>query len=320
MLTRGATRRGLLVGAVLLCTSPTALLADDSTAALGAGGIELLQSDSIAMLEQDLFLAARKVRTRFVFQNESRADIKTLVAFVMPDIEARDLARRDNDDIVDHLGFTVTVDGRKIVPKADIRARLDGKDVTDRLKQYGIALRAGQKFRDIIPQAGLTLEQKAKLRADGLLHENFDDVPGWDTRLRLYWEQVFPAGAQVEIYHGYTPFLGTENILPATISNVPLFTDRFCMDAAQKKAAATMLETTTGTAHYLDYILSTGSSWKGPIRRLAITIEREHAGDMALTCLPGLKPVGPTSAGVGYTDAKPQEDISVLFISRGSDP
>src|SRR5690606_4913501 len=109
MLTRGATRRGLLVGAVLLCTSPTALLADDSTAALGAGGIELLQSDSIAMLEQDLFLAARKVRTRFVFQNESRADIKTLVAFVMPDIEARDLARRDNDNIVDHLGFTVTV-------------------------------------------------------------------------------------------------------------------------------------------------------------------------------------------------------------------
>jgi len=320
MLTRGVTWRRLLAGTALLCASPTALLADDSTAALGAGGIELLQSDNIAMLEQDLFLAPKKVRTRFVFQNESGADISTLVAFVMPDMEARDLARRDNDDMVDHLGFTVTVNGRKVVPKADMRARLDGKDVTDRLKQFGIALRAGQKFRDIITQAGLTAEQNAVMRAQGLLHENFDDVPGWDTRLRLYWEQVFPAGAQVEIHHGYTPFLGTENISSATMTNVPFFTDQFCMDAAQKKAAAKILESPTSATHQLDYILSTGSNWKGPIKRLAITIEREHAEDLAVTCLPGLKPVGPTADGVGYTNAKPQEDISVLFISKGDAP
>lgn len=304
---------GLLCLAATVCFFAPAARADDSMAALGAGGIELLQSEHIVMEEQDLFLARDRVRTRFVFRNESDTDIKTLVAFVMPDMEPEAFAKRADTPLLEQLGFTVEADGRKVIPKADIRAIMAGEDVTDILASIGIAAGAGGMHMEAFTPA-----QRDRLRKEGLLLESRgrDDLGGWSTRLRLYWEQVFPARGQVEIYHEYTPFLGSEIIFPETIARVPYFTESFCMTEAQKEKAVALLQTADGRAYDLDYTLSTGANWKGPVERLAITIEKKTADDVIATCLPGLKPQKQGAYGVSHTNVKPAEDIRVLFISK----
>ncbi len=301
----------LLAIATLLSLSPAA--ADDSVAVIGAGGIELLKSDRIVMLEQDLVLSPRQVRTRFVFRNESADDIRTLVAFVMPDVTADDLLKRGDRNVLEHLSFTVDVDGKRVTPHAEIRARLRGGDVTARLERRGIVLREHQKFTDILRDAKLTDRQIRGLRREGLLHALHAGVPGWDTRIRLYWEQVFPAGASVEIAHTYTPFLGSDNIPPSALT-MPSMTDQFCMTAAQKSASGVILEKQASAVRYLDYTLSTGSNWKGPIGRLTITIETDHADDVAAACISGSAAHGPTSRQAIMTDVTPRQDIRVMFI------
>jgi len=301
----------LFVVAVLLSSSPAA--ADDSLAVIGAGGIELLKSDHIAMLEQNLALSPHQVRTRFLFRNESAEDIRTLVAFVMPDVTADDLLKRGTDDILRHLSFTVEVGGQRLEPRAEIRALLDGEDVTAKLKDYGIVLRERQNFTDIVREADLAPDQMRGLRREGLLHALSADVPGWDTRIRLYWEQTFPAGKPVEIVHTYVPLLGTDNVPPSALA-IPSFIDRFCMTAAQKSTAREILAKQTSAVRYLDYILSTGANWKGPIGRLTIDIRADHPSDVAAACLPGSVRRGPAFLEVVATDTKPQQDIRVMFV------
>jgi len=296
---------------LVTCLAAGSLKADDSVAALGAGGIELLQSEDISMREQDLVLSARKVSTRFVFRNESKADIKTLVAFVMPDIMPEDLAKRDPIPIKDQLGFTVHVDGKAVKYESDVRAIFGEKDITDILKKHNIS----PEQAGLSPEQ-LTPEQRALLEKEGFQNEYRTDMAGWDTRVRLYWEQIFPAGKDVEIAHQYTPFLGSENISASTITNVPEFTDSFCMSETEKEDARRLLETRWARAYDLDYVLSTGSNWKGPIGRLTITIQKATPQDVIATCLPGLKSDGDMAESVTLINAKPAEDIRVLFISR----
>lgn len=304
---------GLVAGAFAL--SSPAILADDAMAALGAGGIELLHSEHVAMEEQDLFLSSREVRTRFLFRNESVADIETLVAFVMPDIFPEDLFKREDVPLLRQLDFRLTVNGRRLRPKADIRAILDGKDVTDRLRTLGIVLDGERGFLSLIP-ADLDPARRVSLRAEGLLHTLHPDTPGWTTRLRLYWQQRFPAGAQVEIEHAYSPFLGAENLTPESL-DVPSVAEAVCLSGVPRRRARALLQRPGSQARTLDYVLSTGSHWKGPIRALAVTIEKQNEADVVSTCLPGLKPQGRLAYGVLLKNAKPTQDIHVLFIERG---
>lgn len=297
---------------LFLITLPFQTEADDSIAAIGAGGIELLQSDDIRMEEQDLFLTRDKVRTRFLFRNESDVDITSLVAFVMPDIQAEDLMKRDTIPLADMLSFTVESNGRKITPDYDLRAILNDKDITEQLEKLKIMP------EDITRHvsSGFAPAQRDELKKIGAMHAFFDNVPGWNTRLRIYWEQQFLAGAQVEIYHEYKPFLGTENISPETITEVSAFTEAFCMTNAQKRQAAELLRQPGVRAYDLEYTLSTGASWKGSIRRLAITIEKTNPDDIIASCLPGLKPESSNTYSVSHENIKPTEDIRVLFISK----
>lgn len=304
--------RGVLASLALF---PQATPADDSMAALGAGGIELLRSEHVVMEEQDLFLSSREVRTRFLFRNESNADIETLVAFVMPDVFPEDLFKREDVPLLRQLDFRLTVNGRRLRPKADIRAILDGKDVTDRLRALGIVLDGERGFLSLIP-ADLDPARRASLRAEGLLHTLHPDTPGWTTRLRLYWQQRFPAGAQVEIEHAYSPFLGAENLTPESL-DVPSVAEAVCLSGVPRRRARALLQRPGSQARTLDYVLSTGSHWKGPIRALAVTIEKQNEADVVSTCLPGLKPQGRLAYGVLLKNAKPTQDIHVLFIERG---
>ena len=62
--------------------------ANDSTAAMGTGGLVFTQSEHIVMAEEDLFVSQKKVRVQYRFTNTSSRDITTRVAFPLPDLRS----------------------------------------------------------------------------------------------------------------------------------------------------------------------------------------------------------------------------------------
>src|SRR5260370_36789263 len=76
-------------------------LANDSTAELATGGLKFLTSPDIEMRSEELFISVPQIRVRYHFFNTSAKDIKTLVAFPMPDI-----TNPNNDDL---LGIPSTI-------------------------------------------------------------------------------------------------------------------------------------------------------------------------------------------------------------------
>jgi hypothetical protein len=84
MLLRGRTI-GLGTTVVLLAVSPPGF-ANDSTAVMGAGGIELTVSKDVVMESEDLWISADLIRVSYVFRNTGAEDVKTKVAFPVPGI------------------------------------------------------------------------------------------------------------------------------------------------------------------------------------------------------------------------------------------
>ena len=57
-------------------------LANDSFAAIGAGGLVLQKSDGVVMESEDLYLSLRQVKIRYVFFNSTAQDLTTIVGSV----------------------------------------------------------------------------------------------------------------------------------------------------------------------------------------------------------------------------------------------
>ena len=73
----------------LLCASVFAVpaVADDSSAALGMGGLQFTKAANIRMAKEDLFISPNAVRIRYEFANDGSADVDSIVAFPLPDID-----------------------------------------------------------------------------------------------------------------------------------------------------------------------------------------------------------------------------------------
>ena len=67
----------LACGAFIVLAPP--VLADDSSAMLGAGGIVLTKNDDIRMASEDLYLSPTAVRVHYTFVNDRKSDIQFLV-------------------------------------------------------------------------------------------------------------------------------------------------------------------------------------------------------------------------------------------------
>lgn len=285
--------------------------ANDGMAELGAGGIRILQSDDIALLEEDLFLSVEQVRVRFRFRNETALPVSTLVAFVAPDADSEDLGRRDligSGRLAAGMAFTAEVDGRRVPVFTDLRAVAGDADITGQLHELGI----DPEQMEPAPS------QRQKLREKGL------PLSGWKLRIRFYWRQLFPPGQTVEIEHRYRPFAGSAITQPREL----YFADgdwspvqRYCMndDIMQgahrlADAARQRLGYETLHARFLSYILTTGAGWRGPIGRLGIVIDSGHPQAVLATCLPGLKRTGPARYALEWHNVKPAEDIRLMFL------
>ncbi|WP_187971049.1 DUF4424 domain-containing protein [Aquibium microcysteis] len=320
----------------LLVLAATAARANDSTAELGAGGLVLSRSDVVEMAREDLFLSREAVRVDYVFRNRSDADVSSIVAFPMPDIEANPYLNVsipfDAGD--DFLGFSVSVDGRVVAPALEQRAFAVGIDVTQDLVARGIPL---------FPYGGAAEAALAQLPqdvVDGWLTrgivviEEYDDGSGmkrvvspfWRLATTYWWRMTFPAGRDVAVSHRYTPSVGSSAGLTffgdgrIGGGNHADYQARYCMDAGFEKAVLKAAKASPDGyprlfETRLSYILRTGGNWaSGTIGDFRLTVDKGDPKNLVSFCGQGVTKTGPSTFEMRATDYYPEKNLEILIL------
>ncbi|RST86463.1 DUF4424 domain-containing protein [Aquibium carbonis] len=321
---------------LLLGATATAANANDSTAQLGAGGLVLSRSDVIEMAREELYLSKDAVRVDYVFRNRSDEDVAAIVAFPMPDIEASPYHNVSIpfDARDDFLGFEVVVNGEAVVPQLEQRAFAVGIDVTADL--------AGQRV-PLFPYGGPAEKALAALPADILedwlargivIIEEFDFgkgmqrvvTPFWRLTSTYWWRMTFPAGADVEVAHRYTPSVGSTVGVTFFSQNrlggdaLDEYRRRYCMDTGFENAVLKAAKASPDGyprlyETRLSYVLTTGGNWaSGTIGDFRLTIDKGDPKNIVSFCGTGVRKTGPTTFEMRATDFHPERDIEVLIL------
>jgi len=323
--------RGVPIASALLLAAAAAL-ANDSTAEMAAGGLVLKQSGEIDMVSEDLYVSAAQIRVRYVFRNRSARDVRTTVAFPMPD---RDLLAEGESDSAWPSDFHTIVDGSPVRMAVERKAFARGVDQTGLLARLNIPVappddESTGSLRDAI--ARLPRAEQERLAALGLIEPNDfatgerQITPAWTVRETWHWEQVFPAGRDLAVAHRYTPGAGGS---VTSILTIPDLRDseaaremigRYCVDAAflaavDRLRARTGTENATVTDTWLSYILTTGGNWRAPIGEFRLIVDKGDPRNLVSFCGEGVRRIGPTQFEMRRRNWRPDRDLRVLILT-----
>jgi hypothetical protein len=329
----------LAIAAVFLATSAGA---NDSTAELGAGGLQLTKSAAIEMRSEDLYISAKAVRVHYRFANTSGRDVTVTVAFPMPDITTHgfdDNISVPTQDPVNILGFQTLVDGKPVAAKVEQKAVQGGVDRTALLRQLGVPLAphlaSTDAALDKLPQA--TRDQLVKLGL-AVVDEYGDSTTTmqkhweatWTLKTTYYWTQVFPAGRELDVQHSYQPAVGESAGTmwgSAQFAKDPTFAAqraKYCVDgdllATLGKAVKPPQDAPPYYEQRIDYILTSGANWKAPIGAFHMTIDKGDAANLVSFCGTGVRKTSPTTFEVNYANFTPRTDVAVLILAPQTNP
>jgi Domain of unknown function (DUF4424) len=302
--------------------------ANDSAAAMAAGGLELVKNDQVRMVSEVLRIAPRLVEVNYVFENTGSADVTTEVAFPLPDLDQ--MVNNNSplsiafDGQANFVGFQVWSGGREVHPEIEVRAfAQDGRDVTAELKRLGV-----DPVKTISDESrhGVALRDLGVAELDGR-----HILPTWTTRVSFHWSQTFPAGKQVAVRHRYRPVYGSFYLRSDT-EGLAALADKgraWCPDAGfaaterrlltkQLEAARAANPPVQKLTYYdnVQYVLKTGANWRGPIGRFELQVDKGGA-ELVSTCqIPGLS-LQRTLYGFSAvaTDYTPTSNLDILFVS-----
>lgn len=301
--------------ALALLASPAA--ANDSTAVLAAGGLVLTRSAAIRMAAEDLHVTPGAVTVRYRFRNTTPADIRTTVAFPLPEIDLARMAETailpggpDPDDFVD---FRLTVDGRPVPSRVEMRAWRDGREVTDLLAQHGLP--ASRFHSELYPRLrAMPPDGRAALTAAGLVAWEMGEnvYPLWTMRAAYHWEQVFPAGRDLAVEHRYRPVVGQGwfgQYLLAETDEGREWRARHCVDPDALARLRAKMALTTAMDPYrpmrsIAYVLTTAANWQGPIGRFRLKVESDRPDSVVVGCL----------LDVEAAEFRPDRDLAVAIV------
>ncbi len=295
----------IMLGMLLM---PLGASANDSSARVGAGGLVLEKSDDIEMVSEVLEISTEKIRVTYHFLNTSSRDIKTVVAFPMPAFYQAD---RDNIGPLDT--FRMSVNGKNVAARKNRKFLIGDADVTDKLRQLGLTddqiFNTNFECWEMQADNPCSLTQKQVAAVDDLGKR----VNGlWQIQETAYWEQVFPAGKDIEVVHEYRPFTGFH--YGGHQYDDP---ESDCLDDGTRKAIAKrdeQYDRTTPTTRDVEYILGTGRNWKGPIKHFKLIVRKDSPEDVVSLCFPGkAKKASPVTIEFSRTDYVPQDKLVVYF-------
>ena len=317
-----------IAAAVLFCLAllPIPGLANDSTAILRAGDLQLTFNPDIAMLAEELTISAREISVSYRFRNASRRDIETLVAFPLPVIQVGEDTQYDvpQADAENFLDFRLLVDGQPVMPKLELRAHRFGVDQTKLLAELGLPLLPFGDLYARLEKLGKGAKQRLEHAGLADWHTSFGagntplPNPHWRVRAAFYWQQRFPAGETVAISHRYRPVAGMSFFGEHVLSNAGLQRD-YCMDDAFLRAARGLIERgEQAMVRELHYVLTTANNWRGTIGEFRLVIDKGKPRNLVSLCRDGIKKTGPTTFEYRSKEFVPQNDLKVLIIEPGS--
>lgn len=325
----------LLCGFVL---ASTAVIADDSSAVLGAGGLVLTKSADIRMAREDLRISPTSVKVRYEFINDGGKDVDTIVAFPLPDIDLYEFSGSPlgtvKDESPNFVGVALTVDGRRVQTTAEEKAVYKGKDVTAEIRASGLPINmAGTDLYKRLPklshEARRTLVRAGLLEIDG---PNGEDVSGddfhpkWTAQTKFWWRQQFPAGKTIVVEHSYQPVMGQSFFSDIELSSQDsgsYYAKTYCFDeptrsalrerlAARKRASP---DNPLLNAFTTDFILTTANNWKGPIGHFHLTLDKLKADNVLSLCWAGeLKKTAETTFEWTRENFAPKHDVRLLVV------
>lgn len=322
---------------LVLCNISVAL-ANDSSATLAAGGLELSKSADISIESENLYISSKVIRVDYVFRNNSATDIETLVAFPLPklmsDYEMESFAAVSipNPQSENFVDFKVSIDGVKVPVHIDHKAFLKDdnnqtvQDITAELKKFAIPISPFSKnYRKTLNTLPAAIANKL-LAKKWLAKNSYDAGKGWvtdlngnwETQTTLYWSQVFPAHKTLLVSHEYQPVVGssfiTENGNSYHQGNL------FCVDKGTEKAINKKLQLLKGTdrnlllAHHIQYILTTAKNWQGPIGNFKLILDKEKVNNIISVCLPEIEKLNKTQFSLEYKNFIPEKDLDILIV------
>lgn len=303
-------------------------LANDSTATLSAGGLELIRNDKIELLSEDLYVSAKEVRVTYRFRNKTDAPATYVVAFPLPAIdatvpEALNIVIPDGTED-NFLDFTVTVDGEPVTPSLSERAFALGVDRTDEIRAAGLPL---NPLSDGLYQRLETMPagEVAPLNKVGAVMLDPNSVPAgvyavWTLKAAFYWEQTFPPGQEVVVEHRYRPVVGFAFFGDYVFTDTD-YPTKYCMDDAFISAAKAKLAAIKDNPNpYLDeqrisYILTTAANWAGSIASFRLVVDKGSADALVSFCGANVKKISPTEFEMTATDFMPDKELEIVIAT-----
>lgn len=328
-------------------TSPS--IANDSSAAIGLGGLELTRNDAISMDSEDLFLSRQLVTVKYRFTNTSAKDVETLVSFPLPPLPNGIEGYIDAPSFSDwreQLEFKTLVDGQPAIlayhEAVTLVGKPEAKGIEARLKALGWPVKHWDDYdftqKHVDP---LTQAEKDALVAEGLLRKDAETdylSPNWQIQAHVTRKQLFPAGKSITVEHSYKPIAGGSvggMLTPEFRKENEYFREyqaTYCIDNGflkgfdkrfnAERAKAKARGDDYGVAyveHWLDYVLKSGANWKGPIKDFRLVVDKEKPGNLLSFCMDGVKKISPTRFEVHKSNFEPTRDIQIL-IAEFYDP
>jgi hypothetical protein len=66
----------------------------------------------------------------------------------------------------------------------------------------------------------------------------------------------------------------------------------------------------------IEYILTTGANWSGPIREFRLVVDKGDPGNLVSFCGDSVKKIGPTQFEMRKNDFTPDRNLYVLILKR----
>lgn len=314
----------LLFAILWLAFTAPVVLANGATIERKAGGLVFKQSDTVAILREDLAVALDKITVDYVYRSEADAAQTVSIGFPMPAVPVGDDSGALREILPEgappenYMSFKVAVDGKDVKAQPFARALVKDTDITEKITKLGLPLHM------LVDDANALLSKVPKAELDELIAlgavgqgESYGEPtywPQWDYQVAFEWQQDFHPG-ETKVSISYVPIAG----FPADYGDsyeVGESADAACVDAAlrasiaKRKAKGGYYEVAT-----VGYVLTTAKYWKGPIRSFNLSVEKPDEKALAAFCPAQAKKVSPTRFEWHTKDFVPAADLSVIFYT-----
>ncbi|HUX79068.1 MAG TPA: DUF4424 family protein [Alphaproteobacteria bacterium] len=240
--------------------------------------------------------------------------------------------------------FSVIVNGKPVPFKTENRALKDGKDITAVFQKNALPL------SPILASCSYPMEREEENKKCGERIELYKKLglmtpegqPLWQKQVNYHWTQTFPAGKEVKIEHSYRPARGfiffvpnntrppeevlIQQLIPSGAWLSQSYPDRpfggksdlisWLIQQFRRASSSTNPSHGMIWIYEVDYILSTGANWEGPIKNFTLTIEYPKGGIVSSGWpidREKVKAINSNQLQLHQKNFKPEGDLKIFF-------